>query len=302
MTPRVTVVMPVYNAERYVAEAVESILGQSFGDLELIAIDDGSTDGSRAILERIAAGDGRLRLISRPNTGYSVALNEGLALARGEFVARMDADDVALPRRLEVQIEHLRRNPECVAVGSRVLLIDADGAALCPFGDRLTHEEIDGAHLSDIGGSAIVHPSVTIRRGALKIVGGYRSELEPAEDVDLFLRLAEVGRLANLPEILLEYRRHASAVGYGRRWSQERAIRQAIRNARRRRGLVEEPEPVEDPAPEGSSAAEVHRTWAWWALGAGNVSTARKHALAALRLGPLAIHSWRAMYCALRGH
>ena len=89
--------MPVYNAERYVAEAVESILDQTLGDFEFLIVDDGSTDGSRRILERYAARDPRIRLASRPNTGYLVALNEMLAAARGEFIARMDSDDVALP-------------------------------------------------------------------------------------------------------------------------------------------------------------------------------------------------------------
>src|SRR6185312_7739382 len=108
VSPVVSVVMPVFNTERYVARATESILGQSFGDFEFIIIDDGSTDGSRGILERYARQDGRIRLVSRANTGYAVALNEGLGMARGEFVARMDSDDVSKPERFERQVEFFR--------------------------------------------------------------------------------------------------------------------------------------------------------------------------------------------------
>src|SRR6476661_6105481 len=127
MTPPVSVLMPVYNAGRYVAEAVESILGQTYADFEFLIVDDGSTDRSRAILERYAARDPRIRLVSRPNTGYAAALNELLGLARGELVARMDADDVALPERLLRQVNYLRAHPEVVCVGTAVHLIDGGG-------------------------------------------------------------------------------------------------------------------------------------------------------------------------------
>ena len=129
-SPSVSICMPVYNTKRYVAEAVESILAQTFGDFEFIIIDDGSTDGSRAILERYAKQDDRIRLISRPNTGIVGARNEALGLARGELIAVMDSDDVALPERFEVQVAYLREHPECVVVGSRALIIDPDGCAL----------------------------------------------------------------------------------------------------------------------------------------------------------------------------
>src|ERR1700726_1508117 len=120
--PTISVLMPVYNAERYVAEAVESILSQTFADFEFIIIDDGSKDRSLAILEEYAARDPRIRLVSRPNTGIVKALNQGLALASGELVARMDADDIAMPERLAKQRDYLADHPECVMVGSRVLV------------------------------------------------------------------------------------------------------------------------------------------------------------------------------------
>src|SRR5947207_6875965 len=99
--PTVSVVMTVYNTRRYVAEAVESVLGQTFHDFEFIIIDDGSNDGSRGILNQFAARDPRIRLVSRPNTGIVAAANEGIGLARARYLARMDSDDVCLPRRFE---------------------------------------------------------------------------------------------------------------------------------------------------------------------------------------------------------
>lgn len=311
MSPTVSVLMPVYNAERYLAEAMESILGQTFRDFEFVIVDDGSTDNSSAILARYAAQDSRLRVHHQPNSGICVTLNKALNLAVGEFIARMDADDVALPGRFEAQVAYLRQHPECIGIGCRVLLIDPEGAPLCPFEVHLTHEAIDEAHLHNIGGAAITHPTLMARREAMMTVGGYRPEFVHAQDVDLFLRLAEVGRLANLPEILLHYRRHIGAVGYAHRDRQTEALGRAIRDARQRRGL-NDPEALvpssAEPAIHGKlddaavfSTTIAHRTWAWWALNAGNIATARKHAMATLYLEPLAVESWRVLYCALRG-
>src|SRR5687768_13613622 len=111
-TPAVTVLMPVYNAERFVAQTVDTVLAQTFTDFEFLVINDGSTDRSERILAGYANRDSRIRLITRPNTGYVVALNEGLDLARGAFVARIDADDLADPRRLELQVARMRDDPQ----------------------------------------------------------------------------------------------------------------------------------------------------------------------------------------------
>src|SRR3954464_7344480 len=115
--PVVTVLMPLYNAERFVAQTLDAILAQTFGDFEFLIINDGSSDRSLQILQDFARRDPRVRLGSRPNTGYVVALNEGLGLARGEFVARIDADDLADPRRIELQVARMRAEPQLVALG-----------------------------------------------------------------------------------------------------------------------------------------------------------------------------------------
>ncbi len=302
MTPTVSVLMPVYNAERYLAEAVESVLAQTFADFEFIIIDDGSTDTSLALLQTFAARDARIRLISRPNTGLVGALNEGLATARGEFVARMDADDVSLPPRLETQVAYLRSHPECVAVSCRVLLVDSEGAPLCAWLQLETHEQIDRAHLRGQGG-AMVHPATLFRLKALQLVGGYRAETQDAEDLDLYLRLAEIGQLANCPQVLFHYRRHMLSVGVTRRERQARLARSVVLEALQRRGIKDESAAGDiDAAPvPAMSPAEYHRMWAWWAIHGGHIRSARKHAFAALRKSPWRLASWRVAYSAVRG-
>lgn len=233
--PTVSVLMPVHNADRYVAEAVESILGQSWSDWELLIVDDGSTDRSRAIIERFAARDHRLRLTSRPNTGYTVALNELLTQSSGEFVARMDADDVALADRLSRQVEYLRAHPEVVCVGTAVHFIDDAGRFLRDGHPGLENDEIQERILA--GDCVLNHPSVMMRRGPVESVGGYRPEFEPAEDLDLWLRLAEVGRLANLAEPLMNYRQHPASFSERHQRLQLERSAAAVLDACHRRGI-----------------------------------------------------------------
>src|SRR5688572_2344250 len=128
--PFVSVVMPLHNARHYVAKAIESILDQTFADIEFIIVDDGSTDGSDEIALRYAKRDARVRLIRQPNAGVSAASNAGIALARGEFLARMDHDDISISTRLQQQVEYLRANPDCVAVGGQAMFIDQRGFPL----------------------------------------------------------------------------------------------------------------------------------------------------------------------------
>ncbi|NUM54716.1 MAG: glycosyltransferase [Candidatus Hydrogenedentes bacterium] len=299
-TPTISVITPVFNNAQYMREAFDSILNQTVGDFEYIVINDGSTDNSLDVLSEYAAKDSRFRIASHGNKGYIAALNEGLEVARAEFIARMDADDIALPDRFEKQVAFLRANPDCVVVGGRVLLIDAEGAPLCEMCDEMTHEDIDAAHLAGRGGT-IIHPAMMARRSAIEAIGRYSAKYPWAEDLDFFLRLAEVGRVANLPDVVLRYRQHLSSIGYSKSEKQQASTIDVVRDAHIRRGL---------PVPEGldrrivapPSVGQSYRKWAWWALGAGYVASARKHALRALRKEPLSVESWRAMYCALRGH
>jgi glycosyltransferase involved in cell wall biosynthesis len=296
--PPISVLLAVYNGGRYLRAAVDSILTQTLADFEFIIIDDGSTDGSSAVLAEYAAKDSRIRLVSRPNKGLTATLNEGLALARGEFLARMDADDTALPPRFERQIAYLREHPECVLVGSRVMLVDPEGLPIRPWCHQLEHTEIDAAHLNR--GWPVVHPAVMMRTDAVRKVGAYRDQYNTLEDLDLFLRLAEVGKLANLPEILLHYRQHFDSVTH-KKFEQQRKLRRAIYDEAYARRGQQRGDTSDPPAPPPRKRYEQHSLWAWYALDAGNVRTARKHALATLRRAPYSLNAWRLMACALRG-
>jgi glycosyltransferase involved in cell wall biosynthesis len=298
--PVVSVMMPVYNAERYVGKAVESILGQSFGDFELLILDDGSTDGSLEVLRGYAQRERRIRLTSRPNRGLVDSRNELLDAARSDLVACMDADDISLPDRLEKQVAYLREHPDCVLVGSRVTIIDPDGQPLRIMGQHLTHEAIDAA-LMNAEGQIIYNPSVVFRKQVAQQVGAYRRGFDPAEDLDLFLRMAEVGRLANLTEPLVQYREHLGKVGHRQAERQSIGARTSLEEAYRRRGLAA-PEWLAGFELRRPGVIDLHRTWAWWALGSGYINTARKHAWASMARAPLSVASWRLLYCTLRGH
>jgi len=295
--------MPVYNAVRYLRGAVQSVLDQTYRDFELVAVDDGSKDASLSMLQEFAASDSRVKIISRPNTGIVGALNDGITAARGEFVARMDSDDVCEPVRLEKQVAFLDAHPDYVLVGSQVMLIDPEGASLCPKRDtEYTHEAIDGAHLAHRW--PLVHPSITVRKSAIEAVGGYRRKYEWLEDLDLFLRLAEMGRIASLPDILLKYRVHPDSICHTREADQDRIRPSLYAEVYARRNMTPPAQPWVSPSvsnPKQVADRDRNKVWGWWALRGGNVRTARKYAFRSVRNTPLASEAWRLMYCAIRG-
>jgi glycosyltransferase involved in cell wall biosynthesis len=303
--PSVSVVMPVYNSERYVAQAVESILAQTFTDFEFLIVEDGSTDASRTILESYAARDARIRLASRPNRGrLVVALNEMLGRARGDLIARMDADDVALPERFERQVAYLYEHPACVLVGSRVLIIDPDGDEITVMGNALSHKEIVDGFLANQG-QMMYHPAVMFRREAVMALGGYDVKMIEAEDLHLFLRLADVGEIVNLPEPLLKYREHLKKSGRVRAERLEQYCQMITNEARKQRNMG--PLPEAEPGPPNAKAlvatpVQIYQTWAWWALQSGRLRTSRKYAWAGLVRKPLSRSSWKLLLCALRGY
>lgn len=304
-SPLVSVVMPAYNARRYVAEAIDSVLAQNFADFEFLIIDDGSTDGTGDLLQDYSERDRRIRVINQPNSGVGAALNRGIEQSRGRYIARMDSDDACMPDRFEKQVDYLNRNPDCVLVGARVLMIDQDGCPLFEMESvQTTHEQIDRLLME--ARWSIVHPSVMMRTDVVRKLGGYNNDLVPVEDHDLFLRLAEVGKLANLPEILLKYRKHpmnSVRVLADRRVN---ALKRVMDAAWERRGITDRSQyPAilpdvdrDDPQRE----VKQKRNWGWQCLRSGNVAIARKYAFASLRSAPMEPESWRLMYCALRGY
>lgn len=233
--------MPVYNAADYVPEAIESILSQTLRDFEFIIVDDGSNDGSKEICERYAADDSRIRLIhQRQNKGNYPSRNAGLAAARGEFVAVMDSDDIALPERLQHQVQFLQTHPDHTMVGSQVLLIDPEGAPIGSKGGLFSeHEAIDAALMARKW--AVVHPAVTMRTSAVRAIGGYRDKYRTCADHDMYLRLAEQGRIANLQKVLLLYRQHYSSLTRLQS-DQQKNLRLIQLEARERRNLT----PIDD--------------------------------------------------------
>jgi glycosyltransferase involved in cell wall biosynthesis len=299
MTPAVSVMMPAYNAARYVAEAVESVLAQTFGDFELLIVDDGSTDRTPAILRRYAARDGRIRLTTRENRGISATRNELLAMARGEFAAVLDADDVALPRRLEAQVAYLRDHPDVVAVGSVYEGVDAGGRYLFDPTVSLDDEAMQEEALA--GGCPILQSSAMMRREAAVRVGGYREAMAPAEDVDLWLRLGEVGRLANVPEVLAKYRVHDRSISQAQRERQLACARRAAEEACDRRGIARRPARAE-PFRLGSDLASRHDSllnYGWGALLRGRRWPALRLGLQSVRLMPLRAGGWWLVRAAL---
>jgi len=205
-TPLISVVLPVYNGEAHLSEALDSILAQSLGDFELIAINDGSTDGSLAMLRDYERKDSRLRLVARGNKNLPNTLNEGVDLARGAWIARMDQDDVALPHRFERQIEWLLRTGA-----------DITGSWTQPFGTKdrrpVKHATTDEAiKVEMLFGAPFAHPTVMMRADLVRRLR-YDPDWDRAEDYDLWERAARAGwRMTNVPEVLLYYRQHPSQI------------------------------------------------------------------------------------------
>ena len=291
--------MPVFNTERYLIYALDSILGQTFEDFEFIVLDDGSSDASVHIIQEYAERDDRIRFFPLEHRGYVSLLRRGLNHCRGEFVARMDSDDISMPERFEKQVAYLLAHPDVVAVGSRVVLIDPYGSQCENPSHKTTHEEIEADLLNGVGW-AIVHPTVMMRREPLMRVGGYREDLMVSEDLDLFLRLAEVGKLANMPDVLLHYRQHLGSVNYTKYEQQKAVKRQIVADAYRRRKL---PMPTNWAFRERKLLPhpEQYRRWGWAALRSGNLGVARRHAWSAIRRDPLAMDTWRLTACVIRG-
>lgn len=205
----ITVVMPVHNAERYVRQAVASILAQTWTDFELLVVNDGSTDRTRALLAEIR--DPRTCVVDTDNRGVGAALRLGVERARGEYVARMDADDESLPERLARLKTYLDEHPDVVMVHSLADAIDATGRVIRerignPRSDAVTRWLL-------LWQNVPIHPTVMMRASALRAAGlNYRPEMSRAEDFDLWNRLALLGRFGVLPEVLLRYRVHRESV------------------------------------------------------------------------------------------
>lgn len=201
MAPVISVILPVYNGAQYIAEAISSVISQTFEDWELIVINDGSTDDTLAIINKFI--DPRIKVISRDNRGIVASLNEGLSIARGEFIARLDADDVCLPHRFAKQLGVLS-NPDIGLVGSWAEKINQNGENLGLMDYLpLKHQDIKKYFLRH---NPFIQSSVIIRTSVLKEVGYYNPRFKVAEDYELWSRILAQSQGVNLPEPLIKYR------------------------------------------------------------------------------------------------
>ncbi len=285
MSILISAIMPVYNAEPFLSQAIESVLNQSLQEFELICVNDGSTDNSLTILNRYASIDPRIRVISRDNYGIPRTRNEGVKASRGDFLAWLDADDIAEPRWIEKQLHFLESYPSVVAVGCQLSQVDEELFPVEVWSLPLDHHDIDYGLLNGMGGR-VTQSACLMRKDAVLNVGGYNEAYPYAEDYDLFLRLAEHGKLANLPEVLVRRRLHPHSITTILP-SQTLLVHQIINETCKRRGI--EPSIKLDLSPQGHACQQQRpdpnsvyyhnsMTIAYKSLVAGHLKTSIKHA------------------------
>lgn len=233
----ITVLIPAYNLAAYLGDAVRSVRCQTYsGPLSIIILDDGSTDDTLAVARRLAAEDDAIRVYTQPNQGRARTRNRLLGLTEVEWLAWIDGDDIASPLWIEEQVRYLTHHPACVAVGGQGYAMTASRHAIGPIEHPLGGEEIDQRHLSGEA-NAFFQSCVMVRRSAVIQAGGYNEVFPAAEDFDLWLRLAEVGDLANVAATHLYYRVHANSANWTISVDQREQGLQIMNEARLRRGL-----------------------------------------------------------------
>ena len=205
--PKISVIMPAYNAEKYIKEAIDSILSQTYGDFELIVLNDCSKDRTEEII--LSYRDDRIVYLKNPqNMGVAATLNRGLAAARGEYIARMDADDISLPQRFEKQVAFLDAHPEIAVLGTNCETFDESG----PLYTGWSATDPAQMKVDLLFSCGLAHPSVMMRREVVQSLGGYDLEFEGMEDYDLWCRVAESHGVTTLADILFRYRVHSGQV------------------------------------------------------------------------------------------
>lgn len=291
--PGVSIVMAVYDGRAYLAATMRSVLAQTYTDFEFIIIDDGSTDGVTDDLRAYAAADERVKLISRPNKGLTISLNEGLRLATAPLVARMDSDDLATPDRLAKQVAFMNAHPETVLLGGAYELIDSQGRLL-----TTRRQPTDNATLQQNclkGTTPVCHPLAMFRREAALDVGGYDETYTVAQDIDFWLRLGEVGEIRCLPDVILQYRMHATSISEKKQGLQVANMKRACEAAWKRRGLSGSFAGAGGWRAENDVTSKLAQTlkYGWWAWNSQQRATARAYGWSAVRTKPMGREGWK---------
>jgi GT2 family glycosyltransferase len=291
---RVTVVIPAYNLDAYLADAIQSVLLQQYdGPVSIIVLDDGSTDGSLEVARKLAATEDCIRIETQPNQGRAKTRNRLLELAESDVVAWLDGDDIASPGWLADQVAFLDEHPDCVAVSGQGYCMTATGQAIGPVNHPLDGDSIDRQHLSGEA-NAFFQSCVTVRKSAVHKAGGYDERYPCAEDYDLWLRLAEVGQLANVPAIHLCYRVHSTSANWTVNIEQRTQGHQIHNEARVRRGLPPLEHPTQDIPPPKKDDWNRRIYWINIALKSGNPRSALQMLNVALRRHPFSGLFWLA--------
>ena len=298
--PRVSLLMAVYNGKDFLPETIDAVLGQTFRDFEFVIIDDGSTDGAADVLREYAARDDRIKLTIRPNKGLTKSLNEGLGLCAAPLVARVDGDDICRPDRLQKQVAFMDLHPEVVLLGGAYELIDEHGRLLTTLNPPTDNAALQQQCLD--GTTPICHPLAMFRREAAMKVGGYDESYIVAQDLDLWLRLGEVGELACLPDIVLQYRMHEKSISERKQAMQVANMNRACETAWMRRGTqgVFRGEAGWRAQDDAESKLKQTLKFGWWAFNSGEKRTAISYGVKAIRLAPLRSSGWRLVGATLK--
>jgi glycosyltransferase involved in cell wall biosynthesis len=302
--PKVSVLLPVYNGERYIVQSVESILRQSYRDFELIVVNDGSTDRTGTLIKGLS--DHRINLLEQENQGLTRTLNNALKVIKGEYIARQDADDLSHPDRLLRQVEFLDTRLDVGLVGSVCLCLNEDGEIIGqtpPLTDPLKLRKILRER-----GNPFVHGSVMFRRECIGKVGGYRIEMDRAEDYDLWLRISEYYEIAKLKEPLYLWRWSQSGISLTKMEYLEKKAELARELSEERRkegrdslqaGLQEEffRQQMREDLPASKQSERKRQAYYFYRLGhtayyGGIYPTARKNLLHSLKLNPFDLKTW----------
>jgi len=227
--PKISVIMPVYNQGKFLKQSIDSILNQTFKDFELIIINDGSSDQTSEILKQYVKKDLRVKVFSQKNQGCTKSLNYGIKQARGEYIARQDADDISLPKRFEKQIEFLNKNKNIGLVGSFAQVIDKQGNKKQKILGQYTQNK--DLKKYSFWSDRFCHSTIIIRKKLLDKINGYDEHFVCSQDTDLYFRLMPHTQFANLEEILLLYREHEDSVSRTKKIKQEKFAQEARKRA-----------------------------------------------------------------------